>query len=43
MLNVSLNLVAVAAMLLSVVVPGVQFEIDSLNSPTAGPILGGFR
>ncbi len=41
MLNVSLNLVAVAAMLFGIVVPGLHIEVDGLNSPTAGPIPGG--
>ncbi len=35
MLDVSLNLVAVAAMLFGIVVPGLHIEVDGLNSPTA--------
>lgn len=38
MLDVSLNLAAVAAMLVGIVVPGLRIEVDSLNSPTARPI-----
>lgn len=41
MLDVSLNLVAVAAMLFGIVVPGLQIEVDGLNSPTAKPIPDG--
>lgn len=41
MLDVSLNLAAVLAMLFGIVVPGVSIKVDSLNSPTAKPILGG--
>lgn len=41
MLDVSLNLVAVAAMLFGIVVPGLHIEVDGLNSPTAKPIPGG--
>lgn len=41
MLDVSLNLVAVVAMLFGIVVPGLHIEVDGLNSPTAKPILGG--
>lgn len=37
MLSVSLNLVGVAAMLFSIVLPGAKQEVDSLNSPTLGP------
>lgn len=40
MLCVSLDLVAVAAMLFGIVLPGANKEIDSLNSPTLGPIPG---
>lgn len=40
MLNISLNLVAVVAMLFGIVMTGLQIEVDSLNSPTAEPILG---
>jgi hypothetical protein len=43
MLSVSLDLSAVAAMLFGIVVSGLHFKVDSLNSPTAEPILGGFR
>lgn len=39
MLNVSLDLGVVAAMLLSIVLPDAHFVIDSLNSPTVKPIL----
>ena len=38
MLDVSLNLVAVMAMLFGIVVPGLHIEVDGLNSPTAKPI-----
>lgn len=41
MLDVSLNPVAVAAMLFGIVVPGFHIEVDSLNSPTAKLIPGG--
>ncbi len=41
MLNVSLNLTAVAAMLFSIVAPGQLIEVDGLNSPTAGSTPGG--
>jgi hypothetical protein len=41
MLDVSLNLVAVAAVLFSIVVPGLHIEVDGLNSPTTRPIPGG--
>jgi hypothetical protein len=41
MLDVSLNLVAVAAMLFGIVVPGLHIEVDGLNSPTAEPIPSG--
>ena len=41
MLDVSLNLVAVVAMLFGIVVPGLHIEVDALNSPTAKPIPGG--
>lgn len=41
MLDVSLNLVAVAAMLLGIVGPDIQIKIDGLNSPTAKPIPSG--
>lgn len=41
MLDVSLNLVAVVAMLFGIVVPGLHIEVDGLNSPTAKPIPGG--
>jgi len=41
MLDVSLDLVAVAAMLFGIVVPGLNIEIDGLNYPTARPIPGG--
>lgn len=41
MLEVSLNLTAVAAMLFGIVVPGFHIEVDGLNSPTAKPILSG--
>lgn len=41
MLDVSLNLVAVAAMLFGIVVPGLHIEVDGLNSPTTRPIPGG--
>ena len=41
MLKVSLNLVAVAAMLFGIVRPGHFIEVDSLNSPTAKPIPDG--
>lgn len=41
MLDVSLNLSAVAAVLFSTVVPGLVIEIDGLNSRTAKPIPGG--
>ncbi len=40
MLDVSLNLAAVMAMLFGIVVPGVSIKVDSLNSPTAKPIPG---
>jgi hypothetical protein len=43
MLDVSLNLVAVVAMLFGIVVPGLHIEVDGLNSPTAKPILGGWH
>jgi len=39
-LSVSLNLMAVVAMLIVIVDPGQLIEVDSLNSPTAGPIPG---
>ena len=41
MLDVSLNLVAVVAMLFGIVVPGLHIEVDGLNSPTAKLIPGG--
>lgn len=41
MLEVSLNLTAVTAMLFGIVVPGFHIEVDGLNSPTAKPILSG--
>jgi len=41
MLDVSLNLVAVVAMLFGIVMPGLHIEVDGLNSPTAKPIPGG--
>ena len=41
MLDVSLNLVAVVAMLFGIVVPGLHIEVDGLNSPTAKPIPNG--
>lgn len=41
MLDVSLNLVAVAAMLFGIVVPSLHIEVDGLNSPTAKPIPDG--
>jgi hypothetical protein len=41
MLDVSLNLVAVVAMLFGIVVPGLHIEVDGLNSPTVKPIPGG--
>lgn len=37
MLDVALNLAAIAAMLFGIVDPGLKFEVDSLNSPTAKP------
>ena len=40
-LDVSFNLVALAALLFSIVAPGCPIELDSLNSPTPGPIPGG--
>lgn len=43
MLDVSLNLVAVVAMLFGIVVPGLHIEVDGLNSPTAKPIPGGWH
>ena len=43
MLDVSLDLVAVAAMLLGIVLPGANKEIDSLNSPTVGPNPSGLQ
>lgn len=43
MLDVSLTLVAAAAMRLSIVLPVNQFEIDGLNSPTAKPIPSGSK
>jgi hypothetical protein len=43
MLDVSLNLVAIAAMLFGIVVPGLHIEVDSLNSPTAMPIPSGWH
>lgn len=41
MLDVSLNPIAVAAMLLCIVAQSLGIELDSLNSPTAKPILSG--
>lgn len=41
MLNVSLDLVAVAAMLFGIIDPGHFIKVDSLNSQTARPIPGG--
>ncbi|MFG1192847.1 hypothetical protein [Xanthobacter flavus] len=41
MLDVSLNLVAVVAMLFGIVMPGLHIEVDGLNSPTAKPIPDG--
>ncbi len=40
-LDISLNLVAVAAMLFGIVVPGLLMEVDGLNSQTARPIPDG--
>ncbi|MDA5193698.1 hypothetical protein [Govanella unica] len=41
MLDVSLNWVAVTAVLFGIVVPDLRIEVDSLNSLTARPIPGG--
>lgn len=41
MLDVSLNLAAVTAMLFGIVGPGLHIEVDGLNSPTAKPIPSG--
>ena len=41
MLDVSLNLAAVVAMLLGIVVPGLHIEVDSLNGPTVKPFPDG--
>jgi hypothetical protein len=41
MLDVSLSLTSVVAMLLSIVLPGRHFEVDGLNGPTTKLILGG--
>jgi len=43
MLDVRFNSVAVAAVLLCIIVPGFRAELDSLNSTTAKPILGGVK
>lgn len=40
MLSVSLNLTAIAAMILGTAVPDINIEADSLNSPTVKPIPG---
>ena len=43
MLDVSFNLAAVTAMLFGIMWPGHHIEVDSLNSPTARPIPGGWQ
>ena len=43
MLEVSLNLTLVGAMLFGIVVASFNIEVDSLNSPTTEPILDGRR
>lgn len=41
MLSVSFDLAVLAAMLFGIVLPANLKEVDSLNSPTAQPILDG--
>jgi hypothetical protein len=41
MLSVSLDLAVLAAMLFGIVLPANPKEVDSLNSPTTQPFLGG--
>ena len=41
MLEMSLNLGAVVAMLFGITVSSLQCEVDGLNSPTVGPIPDG--
>jgi len=41
MLDVLPNMAMVAAMLFGIVVPGLNIELDGLNSSTTKPILGG--
>jgi hypothetical protein len=41
MLDVSLNLAAIVAMLLGIVIPGHHIEVDGLNSPTVKPFPDG--
>lgn len=40
-LDITLNLAAAVAVLLSIVAPGIQIEVDGSNRPTARPIPGG--